>query len=122
MNTSNPAVAANPLHLYDLTHGQRRLTVWHERGRDGHMALHAVLAVPVTMQAPGEAPETEWIIVATARSCQPRLLQCRRDADNYLAPIAGPRLVLDGAEFALLESEAEPLAEYLASGRGEASA
>lgn len=109
MNTPPPAVSAAPLHLYDFTHGQRRLTVWCEPDPDGRRAVHAALAVPYTLQDVGQAPQTEWVVVATGRAWRPALVRhCASDSghDSY-------QLELGSATFPLLEPEMEPLASYL---------
>lgn len=107
----SPATSANSLHLYDFTHGQRRLAVWQEYGHNGRLAMHATLAVPVTQQAPGEAPAVDWVTIVAARSFRPQLVRYGPDSTNVMAFSADGQLVLDGTEFALLESEAEDIAE-----------
>ena len=112
MPIPSPAATAAPLNLYDYTHGQRRLSVWQEPDPSGTLATHAALAVPVTMQAPGEPPETQWVQVATGRAFVATLV--RQWA-------SGPRrcmmetwqLNLGESQFTIYRMEAEAIAAYL---------
>lgn len=106
MYTPTPAATAAPLHLYDYTHGQRRLTLWRESSTEGRVYTIATVSVPVTTQAPGTAPETEWVTVAQATTRNPQLIlltDCPSDA----------LLMLDAARFELTPDEADGIADYL---------
>lgn len=110
MNAPHPAATAAPLHLYDLTHGQRRLTLWRESDQAGTVYIHFALAVPVVTQAPGEAPQTEWISVASASDPEPMLLYPTDESGHYGA------VVLNHARFELLGDEVDAVAAYLGLG------
>lgn len=107
MNTPfSQAATAAPLHLYDFTHGQRRLSLWRESDAHGRVYVIAILAVPVTEQEPGEAPQTRWVDVAHAMAEHPQLIPViDRDSDVLLA--------LERARFDLYRDEADAVARYL---------
>lgn len=112
MNAPSQAASATPLHLYDYTHGQRRLTLWREPDLHGHLAVYASIAVPIVDQLPGEPPETLWREVATGRSSQPSLV-----IQHVRAPFGALgsawRLMLDSTGIPLAETEAETIAAFL---------
>lgn len=111
MHTASPAATAAPLHLYDYTHGQRRLTIWRESDANGIVYVIATLAVPVVEQAPGEAPQIQWVRVASAVADRPQLFPAgSRETDATLA--------LDGARFDVHPDEADAIADYLGPALG----
>lgn len=106
-NALPPGAATTPLNLYDYTHGQRRLTVWGFPDRQGRPVICAYVAVPVTMQAPGEPPETTWVTVARVLADHASLVRAPAGAlDDY-------HLVCDGTCFMLYRMEAQAIADYL---------
>lgn len=106
--------APEALHLYDLTHGQRRLSLWRSvEPVTGRALLHVAVAVPLTLQAPGEAPEVEWEQVAhvateaiAAQLCQLHRNDGGRWPDRW-------QLALGFTTFQLLAIEADSIADYL---------
>lgn len=106
MHASPAAGTAGPLHLYDLTHGQRRLTLWRESDPAGTVYIHFSLAVPVVIQPPGEAPQTEWVIVADAADPEPLLFYPHGDSHEGA-------IVFDNGSFKLLGIEVDAIADYL---------
>jgi hypothetical protein len=107
MNVPPPAATAAPLHLYDHTHGQRRITLWRESDASGTVYVVITLAVPVVTQAPGEAPQTEWVRVAHASDEEPLLCYPTADRPHYGS------IALNHVSFDLLGDEVDAIAEYL---------
>lgn len=107
MNVPPPAASAAPLTLYDYTHGQRRLMIWRQSDARGLVTVFATLSVPVTLQAPGEAPEIQWRTVAAAGDSRPMLVPLQNATADY-------RLELGTADFWLYRMEAQAVDAYLA--------
>lgn len=106
MHLPTPAITAAPLYLYDYTHGQRRLALWREPDLHARVAVYAALCVPVTLQAPGEPPETSWVEVATARAYEAVLVRQTSTHDTW-------SLGIGNTAFALYRIEVEAISRYL---------